>query len=327
MTERLNNNVTIRTLAHDLGLNPQGDVVPQIVKFCQNRIKKMLAEMDCTQDAGGILSLAAAKLDTEFIDVSSAAEAFQLQQEFVTNGETGLAMLKKEFNDGVLGITVRRIKRMPFQRKYVSVINCYGRNLDRAYFTKWHELVHLLTLTDQTRLAFRRTHVACDKKDPEESLVDVVAGYLAFHPPLIKPFAKRVLSFELIEEIRAAAFPEASRLAAMIGIPKAWPHPAVLIKASLASKRAGSPRDKQLRATEVSVNQAAEDEGVCAIRHFRVPEGSIIHDVFSGKFPYAESVEDMEQWVSSDGSQWQGGAFVVRAVSIGDCVQAILTRT
>lgn len=324
MTERLNSNFTIKTLARDLGLAPGADPVSKVVKFCQSRVKKMLSEMDCTQDSSGILSLVAAKLDTEFVDVTTAHEASEMQRQFVAAGETGLALLKKEFENGILGITVLRLKKKPFQRKYVSVINCYGRNAERSYFTKWHELVHLLTLTDQSRLSFRRTHIVCDKKDPEESLVDVVAGHLAFHPPLIRPYAKRVLSFELIEEIRAAAFPEASWTAAMIGIPKAWPHPAMLVKATLAAKRSSS--DKQLRATDVSVNQAATNEGVVAIRNFRVPDGSILHDVFSGKADRAEAVEEMEQWVSSDGTQWAGGRFTVRAKRIGDCVQAILTR-
>lgn len=324
MTERLNSNLTIKTLAHDLGLVSGGDPVSKIVKFCQNRVKKMLSEMDCTQDSSGILSLVAAKLDTEFVDVNSMREASEIQQQFVAAGETGLALLKKEFENGVLGITVLRLKKKPFQRKYVSVINCCGRNAERSYFTKWHELVHLLTLTDQSRLSFRRTHVVCDQKDPEESLVDVVAGHLAFHPPLVKPYAKRTLSFELIEEIRAATFPEASWTAAMIGIPKAWPHPAVLVKATLAANRSSS--EKQLRATDVSVNQAATDEGVFAIRNFRVPDDSILHPVFSGKVDRAEAVEEMEQWISSDGTQWAGGRFIVRATRMGDCVQAILTR-
>lgn len=324
MKERLNSNLTIKTLAHDLGLSAGPDPVSKIVKFCQGRVRRMLAEMDCTQDSSGVLSLVAAKLDTEFIDVSTLEEALLVQKQFVSAGETGLALLKREFESGVLGITVLRLKKKPYERKYISVINCCRRNSERAYFTKWHELVHLLTLTDQSRLSFRRTHVVCDKKDPEESLVDVVAGHLAFHPPLVKPYSRRALSFELMEEIRAAAFPEASRTAAMLGIPKAWPYPAVLIKATLASKRSGTER--QLRATDVSVNQAATDEGVFAIPNFRVPDCSVIHDVYAGRVINAEAVEEMEEWVSSDGKKWSGGRFVVRATRFGDSVQAILAR-
>ena len=324
MTERLNNNLTVKTLARDLGVSAGADPVSGIVKFCQARIRKILAEMDCTQDACGILSLTAAKLDTEFVDVHSEQEAQALQQKFVMAGETGLALMEKEFATGVLGITVLRLNKKPFERRYISVINCCGRNTERAYFTKWHELVHLLTLTDQARLSFRRTHVAVDTKDPEESLVDVVAGHLAFHPPLIRPYAKRSLSFELIEEIRAAVFPEASRTAAMLGIIKAWPHPVVLVKAALRSKRGMTTR--QLRAADVSVNEAAADVGVAAIRNFRVPEGSVIHDVFAGGTTRGERTEPMEGWVSSDGTRWSGGEFVVRAIRLGDCVQAIFTR-
>jgi membrane fusion protein, multidrug efflux system len=41
-------------------------------------------------------------------------------------------------------------------------------------------------------------------------------------------------------------------------------------------------------------------------------EGSIIHDVFAGKAPSAEGIEEMEAWTSSDGSNWRGGRFVAR---------------
>jgi hypothetical protein len=64
MKERLNSNLTIKTLAHDLGLSAGPDPVSKIVKFCQGRVKRMLAEMDCTQDSSGVLSLVAAKLGT-----------------------------------------------------------------------------------------------------------------------------------------------------------------------------------------------------------------------------------------------------------------------
>src|ERR1017187_8281947 len=319
MTARLNSNLTIRTLALDLGLDARTDPVPKIVKFCRNRVSRILSETECTQDADGILCLAAAKLDIEFIEVHSPADAVRLQQEYVRSGETGLAMVSKEFESGVLGITVRRLQKKSYERRYLSLINCCGRNFARRYFTKWHEIVHLLTLTDQTRLSFRRTHVACELKDPEESLVDVVAGRLAFHPMLVKPYSKRVLSFELVDEIRAAVFPEASRLAAMIGITEAWPHPAILIRASLAANRV-DPHTRQLRATEVNVNDAAAEGGVSAMRNFRVPTDSVIQNVFAGHAVQAEGVEELERWVSSDGSRWRGGKFVVRAARTGDGV-------
>ena len=325
MTARLNSNLTIRTLALDLGLDARTDPVPKIVKFCRNRVSRILSETECTQDADGILCLAAAKLDIEFIEVHSPADAVRLQQEYVRSGETGLAMVSKEFESGVLGITVRRLQKKSYERRYLSLINCCGRNFARRYFTKWHEIVHLLTLTDQTRLSFRRTHVACELKDPEESLVDVVAGRLAFHPMLVKPYSKRVLSFELVDEIRAAVFPEASRLAAMIVITEGWPHPAILTRASLAANRV-DPHTRQLRATEVNVNDAAAEGGVSAMRNFRVPTDSVIQNVFAGHAVQAEGVEELERWVSSDGSRWRGGKFVVRAARTGDGVQALLSR-
>src|ERR1035441_6851450 len=85
---------------------------------------------------------------------------------------------------------------------FVSVIDCRGEKRFRSYYTKWHELGHLLILTDQMRLTFRRTHFGLEDKDPEEALVDVIAGAFGFLPDIVRPLAKGQPSFDGIEDIR-----------------------------------------------------------------------------------------------------------------------------
>ncbi len=325
MSERLNANATIRVLAHDLGLPSKVRPVQQISHFCEQRIARWLAELPGKHDATTILNIAAAKLSTTIIEVHTDVELIALQQRYVSQGEAGFAFLKSDFDSGVLGITLRLLKRKAFEPMFVSVTNCIGRNSERAYFTKWHELVHLLTLTDQTRLAFKRTHIDCSQKNPEEALVDVVAGALAYHPKLLKPYAQKRLSFALVDEIREKVFSVSSRQAALLGITHQWPKPCVLLRIELAGKHNSTSRE--LRAVMARPNPAAIDEGVIVIPKFRVPQDSIIWSAFhDGTLVTTDIQEPLELWTSSDGSQWSGGHFHVDIQSGHENMQVLLSR-
>ena len=113
----------------------------------------------------------------------------------------------RNFRSEVFGVTFKRLSRKPWELPYVSVIDCRLDKKYRSYYTKWHELGHLLILTDQMRLAFRRTHFGLDDKDPEEALVDVIAGAFGFLPDLIKPVAKGRPSFEVDRSDPRATLP------------------------------------------------------------------------------------------------------------------------
>src|SRR5690606_15344170 len=108
------------------------------------------------------------------------------------------------------------------------LIDCRGDKRFRSYYTKWHELGHLLILTDQMRLSFRRTHVVRDEKDPEEMMVDVIAGTFGYFKDIVRPVTSGPVSWESIEAVRTRLCPESSRQAAVIGIVKSWPVPALL---------------------------------------------------------------------------------------------------
>ena len=94
-----------------------------------------------------------------------------------------------------------------WEPEFVSVIDSRGSKAFRAYFTKWHELAHLLTLTDQLRLSFRRTHVARNFNSPEEALMEVIAGHFGFYGPIVKPHISGTISFDAIEALRQEAVP------------------------------------------------------------------------------------------------------------------------
>ena len=84
----------------------------------------------------------------------------------------------------------------------------------------------MLVLTDQRRLKFLRTHATvAEFKDPEESLVDAIAGRIGFLARLVRAVAKGRASFEALEDVRSELCPEASEESAVIGSAVAWPTP------------------------------------------------------------------------------------------------------
>jgi hypothetical protein len=330
---RLKNSVMVRTLAADLGLRATADPVAAIVQYCHAKVQRFLRELPSCKEPGQLLQLAANKLGTEFREVHTNDQLDQVRAEFVQRQEPGFIRIHEEFSRDVLGITIKRIKAHPWELPYVSVIDCRGGNARRSYFTKWHELGHLLILTDQTRLVFMRTHA--ERKTPEESLVDVIAGSLAFYPSIVRAHAKGELSFAAVEELRLRWWPDASAQAALIGITKSWPGPGILVDARMDYKEHERPSAQSsfgfreepkpsLRAVHVTPNDACSELALKVIPRFRVPKASVIARVFREQLPYEEAVEDLSSWRSSDGQSWDGGEVLVKAKLVREGVQALL---
>jgi len=215
-----------------------------------------------------------------------------------------------------------------WEQPYVSVIDCRGYKKLKAYFTKWHELGHLLILTDQTRLVFKRTHALHDPKNPEESLVDVVAGSFAYYPAMVRPLATGEITFESVERIRQALCPDGSFQSALIGVSQSWPSPCVLLEARMACRKQDFDLGHAtLRAVHVSVNEAAHRRGIEMYPNWRVPQRSVIFQVFENATGSGEKLEDLEWWETSDGKRLDAKSVKVYAKLIGGSVFALITPT
>ena len=171
-----------------------------ILGHCEQQVRQYLAEFSCSSLAD-LLDLTAAKVGTQFRVIETDDQLASVRDEFVARGEMAFANLHNELTPTVFGVTFRLQKPEPWERRFVSVIDCRGEKAWRSYFTKWHEVAHLLTLTSQTRLAFKRTHCS-DFRDPEEAVMDVIAGSLGFYVPIARNHAEREISFEAIETLR-----------------------------------------------------------------------------------------------------------------------------
>ena len=82
-----------------------------------------------------------------------------------------------------------------------------------------------------------------------------------------------------------------------------------------------------LRAVHVTPNDAARKMGIKTIPNFRVPQKSVVYRVFHEGISYAEAIEELSSWNSSEGARWSGGTVLVKAKKVGDSVQALLIPT
>ncbi len=333
----LRRNLQIQTLAADLGIRGADHPVRAILRFCENRAHHVLKKFPDCNTLEDLLIAVADDLGTQFVEIWSDEDLEQVRKRFVHEGERIFAGLHDELSEDVYGITVRRTARKRWEKPYVSVIDCRGDKQYRSYFTKWHEIGHLLILTDQMRLCFRRTHVHHDKKDPEEQMVDLIAGTVGFLPRIVRLHARGLPTLEKFEELRSVLCPDASKKASNIGFTNAWPTPCLLIQAKpgfnrnehewLAHPSLGLGPDPKpvLRAVKVSLNDAARKSGLMVFRNMRVPEASVIHRMYSEQNPEPQtSSEDLSWWESSGGTRLPHGRILVQAVSLNGEVVALV---
>ena len=270
------------------------------------------------------------------VPIERAEDVYRFQLN-VKKGETGFANLDADLSGSKdFGITIRRMHGEGWEPQFVSVIDCRGEKVFRSYFTKWHELAHLLTLTAQMRLEFRRSHSQLANHDPEERLMDIIAGELGFLPDFLPSDMRDDISFGAIERIRQEYCPTASRQAAMIGIVKALPKPCILLGAQLAVRKSEASSLGQmildvglqepvpvLRAVRVTINEAAREEGIQLHKQWRVPKESIIASVFATS-EYAEATEDLSWWTTTSGSRLDNCPVLVKARKGWEAVEALI---
>jgi hypothetical protein len=335
MSNRLDSRPQIHTLASDLGLKPSPNPSQLILRSVETRVRAISRKFNC-KTLNDLLVAVANEVGTVFREVRSGDDLLKVREEYVSKGELIFANIATELNrPDDYGITIGLHPKNPWEPRFVSVIDYRGDKSFKSYFTKWHELAHLLTLTPQMRLVFRRSHSRENSHDPEENLMDVIASSMGFLPDFLPRSAVGELTFEGISEIKKEFCPDASLQAATIGIVKAFPIPCFLVTAAMAVKKdqlavglqtgfgfrnASAPT---LRAVHATVNTAARQAGLQFFKNWRVPAQSVIADVF-GRGGYAEAEEDLSWWCASSGKQLAALPVQVKARKIGESVQALL---
>lgn len=328
----------IWAIASALKLQANGSPSDAILAYCDDRVATILGEFPDCQTPAALLELMAAMLGTTFEHIRSDSELSALRDRYCADGEFGFLTLEKDLDGEAYGVTYRRMAAATGERPFVSVIDCRGNKGLRSYFTKWHEIGHLLILTDPERSSFRRTHSVGVPKDPEESLVDVIAGRMGFYSRFLISEVGSVVSFDEVDRIRSRFFPEASFQASANAFVTQQQNPCAIVEAKLAYKKEEErelhqtsfgffdPPTPKLRVTTVIANEAAKTHGMYIPKNFRVPEQSTIYRAFVNGFDRYSGIECLSLWESSNSKRLKSKQVRVEVRQHFDSVLALISE-
>lgn len=328
----------IWVLANDLRLRFKDDPVVAISRYCRKRVAEIAAQTN-SRTPQELLELVATDLKTKFVEIHRDEDLAALQREMAAKEGAEFAVFLHLAPDD-LGVTVKRAKHAAWEFPFLSVIDCRGWKAAAAYFTKWHELAHLLTLTSQRRLVFHRSRVTdpVAPKPAEERLMDRLAGELGFLDELVRPHIGSVdqFSFAAAETLRRNICPAASKQSWLMGLVRAWPTPVLMITASVRLKPSETTDQLGLFGAEVPVeklrvdktlpNTAARECGLTVFENWRVPEQSAIQSLFSDDARMtASAVECLSWWGTSSGTRRPAMKIRIEARRYGAEVEVLIT--
>jgi hypothetical protein len=334
----LRESAQVYQLARELGIrvSKTDEVVSAIMQYCEQQTSQLMQGLPGCETLTEMLEWVANRLGTSFIMIHTDEDVQWVKQEYLERREPGFIQLEEELAPHVFGLTIKLQNREPWEQEFVSIIDCRGEKAVRSYFTKWHELAHLLTLTRQKRLVFKRTHASVNGGAPEERLIDIIAGHFGFYPRITRKFMHEEISFSAIERLREQLCPEASLQSSLINFVRCWNHPCILLRAEPALKKDEEGQRGQgrfdvldapqptLRAVQVSPNDLARKRRFTIHENMRVPERSIISRVFSRAMLYDEAEECLSWWEASNGAHLPRCAVRAKARWSGQSVEALV---
>jgi hypothetical protein len=195
------------------------------------------------RDAGPIRTvkqleaLVCEKLQLVFEEVWSDEDLDAVIRKYVALGEQVFASLRIQLDESTFGVTVVRHHTTANARdRYVAVIDCRGAKEARRFFTRWHEIAHLLT---DAIHPLSWVHRSTAETSPIERLMDEIAGEVAFYEPIVRPVLVEngVLSFNVVERIRKRCCPDASFQATLIACTRRLSRPAIYLEAGMGYKK------------------------------------------------------------------------------------------
>lgn len=346
---RLANSPQVKRLARELGLTARGNCVERIVAFAMDRARSILDGFD-VGDLDVMFRLIANRLRLGVEFIRSDADITRIAAEYAACHSYLLQRLKEEFLQAdTEGITLETDSGDGRSIRYLAVVDARGARATRAYFTAWHEVVHLLIYPPQLSfVGFRRTPTPeLIQKDPIESLVDSIAGRLAFYDPIFKPALREAmrafggLTFDAIEAARRSTVPNASMHSAMVAGVRLCGLAALCVSVEYRYKKRearevtsaqgtlalglGHPQ-RQLRVVTVGRNEWAAAAGLEIFPNMRVPTRSIIATASAQQCDVTiDADEDQDWWETSEEGPLASLPIRVEAMRRGRFVYALVT--
>ncbi len=318
-------------LADKLGLT--GSPVAAIINRCQEQIDTWVREAGGVASVDELEAVVADRLNLVFEEINEESDIDRLKAKYVPMGEPIFAALHLDLIDDTYG-TMIRLKA----GTHVAVIDCRGEKAARRFFTRWHEIAHLLVEEDVDKQVFRSTN------EPLERLMDQIAGHVGFYDSLFSPLFHshlppgEILTFEIVDAIRQGFCSYASFQSTLFACQRRLPTPLVYIEAGMGYKveeqrklnskqmtmfEESTPEAK-LRVSMTVPNATATNTKLRIIQKMRVPESSVIHRLFANGEEESSGQENLKAWEFSDGGSLTNCDVWIEARRLPDRVIAIV---
>ena len=337
-------------LARGLGLPARGDCLGEIEAYALRRtadiIERSLMPITSLEGLKGVLADA---LSINMQYLHSDADLDRVAQEFESSFPKLRRRLELEFNRrGTEGLLLENFGREEWELRYLAIIDCRGSEANRANFTSWHELIHVLVAPDAVpQEGVRRDRSpAVSVKEPLEQVVDAVTGRLAFYDELFLPIFTREcsgqpLDFDLVERVRLAAAPGASFQSTAMACARVCRDPVLFVKVEYGLKASerrvlssgqghlnlgATLTALALRISQCFANEASKRTRLKIFKQMRVPRRSVLaaaHDA-TDETEYT-AVEDQAWWETSRAGRLAPLPLRVRAIRRGGHVYGLIS--
>lgn len=316
-------------LAEKLGLT--GSPVEAVLRFCQEQIDSWVGEAGGVTSVDELEAVVAARLNLVFEEVHDADDLADLKRRYVQRGEPIFAhVVENDLTPDTFG-TMIRLK----DGTHVAVIDCRDEKAARRFFTRWHEIAHLLVEPDCERQVFRSTD------EPLERLMDHIAGHVGFYESIFSPLLKQHLpegdrlTFDTVDTVRKEFCPHASFQSTLYACHRRLTTPLLYIEARMeytASERRALKQlrmfddkpEKKLRVQLAVPNDPASEMDLTARNNMRVPEASIIHRAFQDELTDATGEENLNTWTFSKGGSLIDCDVFIQARRVDQAVMATI---
>lgn len=333
--------------AADLGLDWREAPTAAIIEFCKQRIAGWLSGSPDVRRLDDLEALVCEKLRLVIEEFSTDDELDVIIAKYVAKQEYVFAAQRDGFGPEIFATLIRRENATPTcPDQFVAIVDCRGDKAIRRFFTRWHEIAHVLTLVrGQMALPFHRSTT---NRDPMEQLMDKIAAEVGFFDALFAPVVRSAiesaggLTYAVVEQIRSSECPRASFHATLIAVAARAPVPAVTIEAGWGLKKGEQDMTRtpglfpdlkptpMLRVLAAGGNELARNTGLRIHQNMRVPESSVIARLFTDATAAnagltLRSVESLRGWTTSGGGPIGDGNVTVEARRHGDQVIALIT--
>lgn len=329
-------------MADALRVGP-GNAVENILRYCRNKVSKWCDEVGDVKTIDELERIVCGKLRLVFEEFYDDAGLQRIIQRYADFGEKIFKTLPDLFDENTFATLVERRKITGRSHdRYVAIIDCRGDKAWRRFFTRWHEIAHLLTLYNQLELPLHRS---TNDKTPTERLMDAIAGDIGFFDSILRPIIDaeiRIfgrLTFDGVERIRTRYCPMASFQSTLNACVARLSKPAVLLDVGWGLKKAEAelvaspqlalipcaPPQSKIRALSVMPNDDAHGK-IEIHRNMELPATSVVSRLLMlpAEFAQDEAVENLEDWQHSDGKRLRAAVVHIQARRVKDHVVALL---